>query len=93
VLKSTLNQSFFFLKIQTIFYPESISKMSIPSAHQSTDLPYPSFDPLMISGARYSGVPHSVKVLSLSSFFANPKSAILIFPSLSMSKFSGFRSL
>jgi len=66
--------------------------MRIPSAHQSTDFPYPSFVPLIISGARYSGVPQSVKVRSLSSFLANPKSAILIFPSLSISRFSGLRS-
>jgi hypothetical protein len=35
--------------------------MRTPRAHQSTALPWPLFR--MISGARYSGVPHSVHVL------------------------------
>ena len=37
--------------------------MSTPSAHQSTALPCPLLR--MISGARYSGVPHSVHVLPI----------------------------
>ena len=40
------------------------------------------------SGARYSGVPHSVYVLSVT-IFANPKSTSFKYPSASMSKFSG----
>ena len=46
----------------------------------------------MISGARYSGVPHSVHVRSVT-FFANPKSAILMYPDRVSKMFSGFRSL
>eukprot|EP00964_Phaeocystis_antarctica_P037747 scaffold21579_cov73-Phaeocystis_antarctica.AAC.1 len=45
----------------------------------------------MISGARYSGVPHSVQV-RYSTFLANPKSVTLQLPSLSRSRFSGLRS-
>jgi len=95
IKKSSKKFILFFCSISkylNIFYPESISNIRIPSAHKSTDLPYPRVVPLMISGARYSGVPQSVKVLSLSSFLANPKSAIFIFPSLSISRFSGLRS-
>ena len=47
--------------------------MSTPSAHQSTALLYPLLR--MISGARYSGVPHSVHVLPFTRF-AKPKSVI-----------------
>ena len=57
------------------------------------DFPYPDVAPYINSGAKYSGVPHNVKVLFLLIFFANPKSAIFICPSLSISKFSGFKSL
>ena len=46
----------------------------------------------MISGARYSGVPHRVHVRSVT-LLANPKSIILRWPSLSSNRFSGFRSL
>lgn len=51
--------------------------------------------PLMISGARYSGVPQKLNVLSLYfiPFLDRPKSVILICPSASSSTFSGFRSL
>lgn len=45
----------------SLTYPTNISKMSIPSAHQSTALLCPLL--IMTSGARYSGVPHSVHVL------------------------------
>lgn len=44
-------------------YPANISNIKIPSAHQSTAFPCPLL--CMISGARYSGVPHSVQVLTL----------------------------
>ena len=43
----------------------------------------------MISGARYSGVPHTVKVFSDPTRLANPKSAILTCPAAEKSKFSG----
>ena len=42
-------------------YPTSISYISIPNAHQSTALLCPLL--WIISGARYSGVPHKVHVL------------------------------
>lgn len=58
-------------------------------AHHSTALLYPLL--WMISGARYSGVPHNVHVLSVS-FFAKPKSVIFRWPSFASSKFSGLRS-
>jgi len=43
------------------------------------------------SGARYSGVPQRVQVLSSTSL-AKPKSAIFKWPSASIRRFSGFRS-
>ena len=46
----------------TSTYPTSISNMRMPSAHQSTALLWPLF--WIISGARYSGVPHRVHVLT-----------------------------
>lgn len=42
-------------------YPDNISNIRIPRAHQSTALPWPLL--WMTSGARYSGVPQSVHVL------------------------------
>lgn len=45
----------------------------------------------IISGAKYSGVPRSVQVRS-STFFAKPKSVILMCPWRSISRFSGFKS-
>lgn len=65
-------------------------KKYIPKAHQSTALLWPLL--CMISGARYSGVPHNVQVRSVN-FFAKPKSVIFKCPSLASSKFSGFKSL
>lgn len=44
-------------------YPADISNSSTPYDHQSTALPYPLLS--MISGAMYSGVPHSVQVRPL----------------------------
>ena len=49
----------------------SISKIRMPKAHQSTARLWPLF--VMISGAKYSGVPHNVHVLSVICF-AKPKS-------------------
>lgn len=40
---------------------------------------------------KYSGVPHSVHVLSFN-FLAKPKSVIFKWPSRSINKFSGFKS-
>lgn len=45
----------------SLTHPDSISNMRMPSAHQSTALPWPLL--WMTSGARYSGVPHRVHVL------------------------------
>jgi hypothetical protein len=42
--------------------PVSISYSTAPSAHTSASKPYPTF--LIISGARYAGVPQKVRVLS-----------------------------
>lgn len=42
-------------------HPECISNIRMPSAHQSTALPWPLL--WMTSGARYSGVPQRVHVL------------------------------
>jgi len=63
-------------------YPASISNINTPNAHQSILLPYPDLPPYINSGAKYSGVPHNVYVRLFSIFFANPKSAILTWPSL-----------
>ncbi len=62
-----------------------------PKLHQSTALPWPV--PLIISGAKYSGVPQKELVELLSSIFSfdKPKSVILIYPSLSINTFSGFK--
>ena len=47
----------------------------------------------MISGAKYSGVPHRLCSSSPDAFsFDSPKSVILMCPSASSSRFSGFRS-
>lgn len=48
-------------KFKVYTYPASISKMRMPKAHQSTALEWPLL--VIISGARYSGVPHKVQVL------------------------------
>lgn len=50
---------------------------------------------LIISGARYSGVPQNVSVVSvpISPSLQNPKSVSTKCPSLSSNKFSGLRSL
>ena len=74
-------------------YPANISNIRTPKAHQSIDFPYPVFAPWINSGAKYSGVPHKVCVWLFFIILANPKSAILIWPSLSINKFSGFKSL
>lgn len=44
-----------------VTHPDSISNIRMPSAHQSTALPWPLL--WMTSGARYSGVPQRVHVL------------------------------
>lgn len=44
----------------TSTHPTSISYTRIPNAHQSTSRPCPL--PCIISGAKYSGVPHNVYV-------------------------------
>ena len=45
----------------TMTNPAIISKMSTPTAHQSTAESWPI--PVITSGAKYSGVPHNVHVL------------------------------
>lgn len=63
-------------------------------AHQSTPLPWPAL--LTSSGARYSGVPHSVKVRARGpglSRLAKPKSHNFKYPLGAISRFSGFKSL
>lgn len=60
-------------------YPESISKMSTPRAHQSTAVPWPL--PWMTSGAKYSGVPHRVQVL----FRYREEESVKVQPSFAMS--------
>lgn len=60
--------------------------------HQSTAPVWPLC--VTSSGAKYSGVPHRVYVFCpTGSFFAKPKSAIFKYPSVVMSRFSGFKSL
>lgn len=67
------------------------SQMSDPKHQQSTALPWPSF--LMISGARYSGVPQtenksrSPKIL----LQERPKSVSLMYPCASINMFQGLR--
>ena len=63
-----------------------------PKDHQSTSIPYSSWN--STSGARYSGVPHKVLVLQgkPSHNLDKPKSINLIWPSLSINTFSGFKS-
>ncbi len=64
----------------------------IPNDHQSQDLLCPS--PVIISGAKYSGVPQNDIAFSLSfNIFAIPKSASFKYPSSSNRIFSGFKSL
>ena len=62
-----------------------------PKLHQSTACPCPF--PSIISGAKYSGVPQKDFALLLSEIFSllKPKSVILIYPSLFIRTFSGFR--
>ena len=57
--------------------PTSISYSKMPSVHQSTAQLWPWLE--RISGARYSGVPHSVHVRSLITF-AKPKSTSFKYP-------------
>eukprot|EP00401_Gymnodinium_catenatum_P047960 CAMPEP_0117603112 /NCGR_PEP_ID=MMETSP0784-20121206/77950_1 /TAXON_ID=39447 /ORGANISM="" /LENGTH=61 /DNA_ID=CAMNT_0005405995 /DNA_START=163 /DNA_END=345 /DNA_ORIENTATION=+ len=59
-----------------------------PKDHQSMAHVYPL--PVMTSGARYSGVPINVDVVS--SFLQHPKSTSFAQPAKSKSTFSGFRS-
>mmetsp|Transcript_25339 Transcript_25339/g.42457 ORF Transcript_25339/g.42457 Transcript_25339/m.42457 type:complete len:201 (-) Transcript_25339:1157-1759(-) len=68
------------------------SYTTMPHAHTSALRPCPRR--VMISGAMYSVVPHTVYVFSPSalSTFPNPKSEILTYPSASMSRFSSLRS-
>jgi len=47
---------------------------------------------LIISGARYSGVPHTVYDFDVITL-ANPKSTNFKYPSLPINIFSGFKSL
>ena len=64
------------------------------TTHQSTPLPWPWL--ASSSGARYSGVPHRVKVRARGpgpSCLANPKSHSFTYPLGAISRFSGFRSL
>jgi len=73
--------------------PTSISKMSTPRPHQSTDRVYEVS--VSTSGARNSGVPQNVDVLSpwpMPSLH-RPKSAILTKPSASSNRLSSFKSL
>ena len=64
--------------------------MRQPRHHQSTSIRCPIF--LMISGARYSGVPQmEVADSSEPSILESPKSVSLIYPTLSMMIFSGFK--
>lgn len=70
--------------------PCIISYIKMPSAHQSTGLPWPLF--MIISGAIYCGVPQRVYVL-VGQCFANPKSVSLSYPSEFINIFSGFKSL
>jgi len=62
-----------------------------PKLHQSTACPCPF--PSIISGARYSAVPQNDLALLLSLIFSllNPKSVIVIYPSMFIRTFSGFR--
>ena len=73
-------------------FPNTSSYIKMPIAHQSTFLSYPW--PYMISGAKYSGVPHCVKDYSFETMiFARPKSMILRYPLSSIMIFSSFKSL
>ena len=67
------------------------SFQSIPNVHQSTALPCPTRK--SISGAKYSGVPHTELAprFPLIPLFERPKSVNLIYPSLSINTFSGLR--
>ena len=71
--------------------PVNISYKIEPKLHQSTACPCPL--PSIISGAKYSGVPQNDLALLLSEIFSllKPKSVILIYPSLFISTFSGFK--
>ena len=73
--------------------PTSISNMRTPRPHQSTARVYDGS--VKTSGAKNSGVPQKVDVLSPYPMFSlhRPKSAILTNPSASSSKLSSFKSL
>ena len=58
---------------------------------QSTGFPWPLFK--IISGAKYSWVPHNVYSFMLSKYFAKPKSVNFKYPFLLIRIFSGFKSL
>lgn len=100
-----LNQSFIsigfsslFLNIRVLSFeqkggaPANISQNRAPKLHQSTAFVCPC--PNNISGARYSGVPQKVLVISPSLIFVfeRPKSVILMCPCQSSNMFSGFKS-
>ena len=73
--------------------PTNISKMRTPSPHQSTARVYEVS--VNTSGARNSGVPQNVPVLSPYPIpsLHRPKSAIFTYPSVSSSRLSSFKSL
>ena len=71
--------------------PTIISYVKIPKVHQSTGKPCPVLS--KISGAKYSGVPHTENAYSFYyRTFAIPKSATQIYPLSSINTFSGLRS-
>ena len=70
----------------------SIHEFISSSHYHPIIIPPPTFF-IIISGARYSGVPHRLFSSSPdTSALDRPKSVILICPSASSSKFSGFKS-
>ena len=73
--------------------PTNISNIRTPSPHQSTALVYDVS--VRTSGARNSGVPQNVPVLSPYPIpsLHRPKSAIFTYPSVSRSRLSSFKSL
>ena len=77
----------------TLTSPTNISNISTPNPHQSTDLVYDGS--VNTSGARNSGVPQNVLVLSPKPMpsLHRPKSAIFRYPSESNSRLSNFKSL
>lgn len=73
--------------------PTSISNINTPRPHQSTARVYDVS--VSTSGAKNSGVPQNVPVLSPYPIpsLHRPKSAIFTYPSVSNSKLSNFKSL